>query len=258
MAAPTVCLFNKFGYCKFRERCRKQHISEICSSNTCNLFECRKRHPKLCRYFKNYGRCKFSPCAFKHQSQVNDDGIEDIKEKMRFLQNAVDEKNNQIEELSSEISRLKIKLSEIEDKNISVLEVSEKLDTFEEKVEKQFKIMEKMVEYIAKDLNVFGEHVNDLAVELHDDIGNLTEARVDTSALDTSLDQTFKNPFLVVKCDLCTFEAKSERGLKTHKTRKHESCEWCDFVCKEEDDLKKHKLDEHMLKYSAELLRSYM
>ena len=66
------------------------------------------------------------------------------------------------------------------------------------------------------------------------------------------------NPFLVVKCDSCTFEAKSERGLKTHKTRKHESCEWCDFVCKEEDDLKKHKLDEHMLKYSAELLRSYM
>ena len=73
-----------------------------------------------------------------------------------------------------------------------------------------------------------------------------------------SMDQTFKNPFLVVKCDLCKFEAKYERGLKTHKTRKHESCEWCDFVCKEEEDLKKHKMDEHMLKYSAELLQNYL
>ena len=79
--------------------------------------------------------------------------------------------------------------------------------------------MEKMVK--------FCEHINDLAVELNDDIGNLTEARGDTS-----MDQTFKNPFLVVKGDLCEFIAKSERGLKTHKTRKHESCEWCNSICK--------------------------
>ena len=40
----------------------------------------------------------------------------------------------------------------------------------------------------------------------------MTEARGDIS-----MDQTFKNPFLAVKCDLCEFMAKSDRGLKTQK-----------------------------------------
>ena len=102
-------------------------------------------------------------------------------------------------------------------------------------------------------MNMFNNHVNDLTIELYDDIGNLTMEKEDIS-----MDQTFKNPFLKNKCDMCDFEAKSERGLKTHKNRKHESCEWCDFVCKEEEDLKKHKMDEHMLKYSAELLQNYL
>ena len=72
-----------------------------------------------------------------------------------------------------------------------------------------------------KTMEVFGETFkdsavenDDLAVELNDDIGNLT----------VPLDQIFKNPFLAFKCDIWDFSAKSERGLKTHKTRKHIIC----------------------------------
>ena len=245
MAAPTLCLFNKFGFCKFSERCRKHHNNGICSSDTCNISECTRRHPKSCKYYRNYGRCKFSPCAFKHQNQIGiNEGFEDMKGKIIFLENSVQEKNKQIEVLNSEILRLQTKVSEIETKS------EEKVESFEQKVEKRFEALEKVMELFAKDLNVFTEHVNDLAVELHDDIGNMTKEKEEKS-----MDQTFKNPFLKLKCDLCEFEAKSERGLKTHKNRKHESCEWCAFVCKEESDLKKHKMDKHMLKYSAELLQ---
>ena len=103
-------------------------------------------------------------------------------------------------------------------------------------------------------MEVFGESfkdfaggIDDLAVDLNDDIGNLT----------VPLDQTFKNPFLAFKCDICDFSAKSERGLKTHKTRKHINCNWCDLICKDESELKKHKMDKHSLEYSVELLQNY-
>ena len=190
MAAPTLCLFNKFGYCKFSERCRKQHINEICSSNTCNITECRKRHPKFCKYFRNYGRCKFNPCAFKHQILVGSN--KGLEEKIIFLENAVHEKNKQIEDLNLEIARLETKVNDIETKS------EEKVETFEKKIEKRFEVLEKMMEFFAKEMNMFTNHVNDLAVELHDDIGNLTMEKEDNS-----MDQTFRNPFLKIKCDLC-------------------------------------------------------
>ena len=52
------------------------------------------------------------------------------------------------------------------------------METFEKKIEKRFEALEKLMEFFAKDMNMFTNHVNDLAVELHDDIGNLTLCRI--------------------------------------------------------------------------------
>ena len=84
------------------------------------------------------------------------------------------------------------------------------------------------------------------------DIGNITLESEDNTLL-----KTFDNPFKF-KCDICEFIAKSERGLKSHRTRKHENCEWCEYICDSESDMKKHKMDEHTLKYSRELLVGLM
>ena len=70
------------------------------------------------------------------------------------------------------------------------------------------------------------------------------------------LQQTFKNLFLGIRCNFCDFSVKSERGLKTHKSRKHCNCNWCDFTCKDESELKEHKLDKHSMEYSVEILQS--
>ena len=32
MASQSVCQFNKFGFCKFKEACRKQHVKELCEN----------------------------------------------------------------------------------------------------------------------------------------------------------------------------------------------------------------------------------
>ena len=71
MDAQIICQWFKFGYCKHKERCRKQHEEEVCSEDSCEIFRCRKRHPKTCKYFWNHGRCKFDPCAFLHRENTS-------------------------------------------------------------------------------------------------------------------------------------------------------------------------------------------
>ena len=261
MAAPTLCLFNKFGYCKFSERCIRHHVNEICVSNHCNISECRKRHPKLCKYFENYRRCKFNPCAYRHEKdssktydEVEERNLKEINDKMSVIENEIIKKNERIEELVSKISSLESKIKEIDTFKEKINDIQVKIQAHEKKFDDIFEAIDKGFDFLKEKVEIFEENIDDLAVELNDDIGNLT-----IESEDNSLGQTFKNPFLEgSKCDLCDFTAKSERGLKTHKLRKHWPCEWCALICKDQSDLKKHKMDEHTLKYSAEVLRGYV
>ena len=50
----NVCKHFKFGFCKFGEKCKKQHLKEICQTEDCNLKTCNKRHPKICKFFSLY------------------------------------------------------------------------------------------------------------------------------------------------------------------------------------------------------------
>ena len=72
MAAENVCFFNKFGYCKFLDKCRKRHELRICENGYCEIKECSYRHPKECRFWKEFRMCKFGDyCYFNHK--INDD-----------------------------------------------------------------------------------------------------------------------------------------------------------------------------------------
>ena len=67
MTANT-CPHFKFGYCRYQSLCRLTHVREICQNKACEIEECDKRHPRICRYWHDYGRCKFSEyCAYRHE-----------------------------------------------------------------------------------------------------------------------------------------------------------------------------------------------
>ena len=67
-----VCSFNKFGFCKFGLTCRKQHVSEKCSNKNCEIQKCSLRHPRTCRYFRDFGNCKFGEwCLFNHEIPIS-------------------------------------------------------------------------------------------------------------------------------------------------------------------------------------------
>ena len=262
MAAPTLCLFNKFGFCKYNETCRKHHVNEKCNNKTCDISKCRLRHPKLCKFYRNYGYCKFSPCAFKHEqvllpeeSKEIENKVKAVSEKMIALENEIKEKDVQIAELSGRIFELENNNTDHQIETVDPIpnEKDCKIDTLEKahkEFEKKLEQYEKNMITFAKHMKGVCDHVDDLAVELNDTLGDIT-----VESEDNLMEKTFNNPSVGFDCEFCDFIAKTERGLKTHKTRKHCSCEWCDYICKDESDMKKHKFDKHTLQYGTELLK---
>ena len=107
MATPeSICKFNQSGFCKFQSHCRKQHIMEICSNTQCSMVTCIYRHPRVCRYFSNFGRCKFSDsCSYLHEI---DDKISELRseqgKEIEKLRQEVEELHKQVEDLRNQIS----------------------------------------------------------------------------------------------------------------------------------------------------------
>ena len=100
--------------------------------------------------------------------------------------------------------------------------IEEKLETFEKKL---FEKIEQKLKTFSDFMGEAAGSIDDLVVELNDDMGNITIENDENTLL-----RTFDNPFQF-KCNFCDFQAKSERGLKSQKTRKHEICDWCEFIC---------------------------
>ena len=68
MSSKMVCLYNKFGHCKFGSTCRNYHSKVICEKIQCESRNCQHRHPKKCRFYEEYGRCKYGEfCSFLHK-----------------------------------------------------------------------------------------------------------------------------------------------------------------------------------------------
>ena len=83
--AENICKFNQTGFCKFLTRCRKQHLMEICPNKHCSNITCLLRHPRACRYFANFGRCKFGgTCFYLHENEINTVNGIDVEIKSRI------------------------------------------------------------------------------------------------------------------------------------------------------------------------------
>ena len=69
MTQAKVCFKFKFGFCKYSERCKYRHVTLVCDDYKCDVSKCEKRHPKICRYYRDYKRCKFTiGCMYKHEN----------------------------------------------------------------------------------------------------------------------------------------------------------------------------------------------
>ena len=84
-----TCRYNKFGYCKYGEKCNFRHINEKCVTTNCNINDCEKRHPKICIFKRKYGQCKCTTyCRYDHEKPQdileNSDKILELEKKIKI------------------------------------------------------------------------------------------------------------------------------------------------------------------------------
>ena len=137
MAHQNVCRYNKFGFCKFQEVCRKKHVNEKCNSSSCEITLCELRHPKICRYFRDHRRCKFGEyCYFEHKENehgVFEQKLNEMKTKIDKLEKKVIEKDDIIKNLVEKVENFEIveKIENIEkmikEKDILIQDLVEKI-----------------------------------------------------------------------------------------------------------------------------------
>lgn len=142
----VVCRHFKFGYCKFGTHCRYQHVKQECENSSCNISLCDKRHPIVCRFFLNFGRCKFSPCSYKHERGLSNGALEkkiyDIEKEVKQKDAEIKELKRTIDDLQQTIKSTETNLSELENSFADLMEenqeASMKIDLFENNLENYF------------------------------------------------------------------------------------------------------------------------
>ena len=217
MLGDMLCKFFKFGHCKFGLTCSKQHVKECCENSTCDILVCSLRHPRKCKYYTEYQRCKFGDfCSYIHENV-----IESVS-KVEF------------KSLEKETSNLKIKIEHLEDllkekdSGIRNLEkaVAYLSDSLEKKCDKfdhdqlkvpchNTKVTEEDVEIVYEGNNSLDEIINipQLDGSMVMDVSTKPELR-------EFLDSQGK-PMVWFQCVECKFNSTCEAQLKKHVNKRH-------------------------------------
>ena len=146
-----LCKYNQGGYCKFGVKCLMKHENEICiNRRECNNHDCRKRHPKPCRYICQFGHCTYGEaCAYSHAVDSKSIKIESMEKEMT--------------EMREEMNNLKAQLSEKTEKEVT--EIKEDI--------RMMKLMKKAPEPTIS--NVKGEQLEKGVTELKEEVSTLRE-----------------------------------------------------------------------------------
>ena len=202
MAHQNVCRYNKFGYCKFSEKCRMMHISEICTNTSCEIQNCNLRHPKMCKFFREYNRCKFGEwCYFLHTENKNVEKkiIDDLEKDM----------NDKIEGIRNKIEDIDEKIVALEKHEIEIIQNLESI------FERRIVTLENNVLTLRKCL----AEKDEIIITFETRLKRLEDKLEDKINVENVNSEVLKES--VLKCSVCDFTTTSQHGLKVHVKRKH-------------------------------------
>ena len=107
--ARKICQHHKHGYCYFKNHCHHRHLEEICDlyiNGECEIKNCGKRHPKLCRDYLRWGYCKFlTKCMYRHVN-FRDESVKQLKKVSEDLTLKLQHQENEIQHLKLQIETL--------------------------------------------------------------------------------------------------------------------------------------------------------
>lgn len=106
-----ACMYDKFGFCKFKATCKRQHYSQTCEHlSACKTIKsCLKRHPKTCKWFAKDVKCSFGiDCGYSHTNPTVNPEKESMKKKVEYLENIVQEMAIKIIQLEIDLDGFKM------------------------------------------------------------------------------------------------------------------------------------------------------
>ena len=141
-----MCQYYKFGYCKFKHQCHKEHVETKCEALSAfrDIKCCHKRHPKVCKRFALEIFCKYGEhCAYEHIVKDQSKGeVDELVEDMKNIKAELDILKNTVKSLSQIKEEGKVIKKSIHDlkadiKNIKAenLQMSRKIGQLEEEME---------------------------------------------------------------------------------------------------------------------------
>ena len=181
----NVCLYFKFGYCKHKDCCRKKHVKEVCDTKACEISTCSLRHPKICKFYREYGQCKFNPCLFRHV-----DTIIDIDALKRENENILE----RLQTIDTKLEALNVKILESE-------VIIDKLNQVEKRME-IFTEMKKHIEEKDCQIGFLEKRINDVEANLFNKDKVIEELAEKIQNIQTSKGKKQEK----IKCSFCDFE----------------------------------------------------
>ena len=240
----NVCRYNKYGYCKFCDKCKFKHNNVKCVDENCDVFNCEKRHPVACKYFRNFQKCRFPNCAFNHDIDTNEKKLD---EKLKRLENKVKENDQKTCEKKFEIKLEEVKKKFEKDAQVKKKDFENTLEALEKDFENRLGVLEKQLKRMVNCMNEKDLLINTLNTKVEEIEKKQDKQQKETNNMKTKIEKlkvaTKKEE--IIKCPDCDFIASSKQGLKVHMKRKH--------TCKTENNPEKCDVcEEKFLRYSGE------
>ena len=204
MAAQNICFYNKFGFCKYLEKCRKFHENKKCEKFDCEIRDCPYRHPKVCKFFRDFGFCKFSEwCKFSHNvdktTNTENEEVKKLEVRLKSVEAELKKKSEKVVKLEAEIMDINRKISE-KDQNVS--KINKKFNFLKEKVTLLFDLEAKF-----DTLEKKFENLNDISTNAIEKVADSQTQEKAGSAenteVETVTDVEEQTDEIVLKCDSC-------------------------------------------------------
>ena len=271
MATQVICKFNQYGYCRYKEMCRKQHINEKCENSSCERKACSLRHPKLCKFFRENGFCKFGEwCKFIHFEKENN--LDNYEKENEFILEKlanIDKKLENLQQCEEEILNKKffdVKMSKLEsiiaEKDARIYDFVEKINEMEANIDtldNTNTVLKEKLEAIEKEMEETNTKKDDTTKLLEKRIYILERRRLGYDFCDyceiefilgSEKDRKEKETHIrnnhTFECSVCDFKLQNKEELVIHlSTCEIYVCSLCSYRHKRISELKNHCKTKH-------------
>ena len=250
MTLKPLCPYYNVGYCKYKDKCSKDHAKEDCKDLICDTKKCNRRHRRHCKFGPKCSFYKKNACEFLHISNHNSNiqkKLEDMQMETKKCFSEAEHLKEEIKSLKETIAKQKTQLSASDKDKQSISKSSNnQVDTLKVKVAALEEEKIKFVSFISEGK----EHMKEkdkLIKSLKQQLSAIKKRDTDVS-VDSSIRSLFK-------CDKCEFNATNEERLKLHKNSEHTvvyPCHKCQHKSETQNGLENH-LKQHVITYDCRM-----